>query len=68
MKWTTKRKDLSRWHYWFAWHPVQCEGENVWLEWILRKEESSMAGCFWMYKFDSRLDSLFNADFRAPAK
>ena len=38
MRW--KDKDNSKWHRWFAWHPVVCKyhGTNVWLETVWRRE------------------------------
>lgn len=39
MRWKPKpARDLSEWHAWFAWHPVQFfkTGEFVWLEWVER--------------------------------
>ena len=38
MRW--KPRDNSKWHRWFAWHPVTCKyrGTNVWLETVWRRE------------------------------
>lgn len=37
MRW--KPKDNTKWHKWFAWHPVECLcGTHVWLETVWRKE------------------------------
>jgi hypothetical protein len=29
----------SKWHRWFAWHPVSIEGQTIWLEIVLRRRE-----------------------------
>lgn len=42
MIWYKRRKDKTKWHYWFAWFPVTVEvtpdgdKKKVWLQWILR--------------------------------
>lgn len=37
MRWKQKPiPEPSPWRKWFAWYPVEIDGENVWLEWIER--------------------------------
>lgn len=37
--------DWSKWHAWFAWHPVTTKsGIFVWLEWIERSVEAYYGG------------------------
>lgn len=36
MRW--KAKD-NWWHLWYAWYPVNIDGEYVWLEWVERYTE-----------------------------
>lgn len=43
--------DYEQWHSWFAWHPVRCEGEGVWFEWIERMDQWTPIGHFWKYRF-----------------
>lgn len=50
MKWTPKVNDTSEWHEWFAWHPVTIDGQTVWLETILRYEQWSPVGSYWIYE------------------
>ena len=28
MRWPSKARDLSKWHRWFAWHPVKLPARN----------------------------------------
>lgn len=54
MRWIPKV--YKEWNDWFAWHPVECEGQNVWLETIERKVESEYCdqdGCIttYIYRF-----------------
>jgi hypothetical protein len=35
MRWTPK--DLTKWHRWYAWHPVYVGGSWVWLEHLERR-------------------------------
>jgi len=36
MRWHPK--DNSKWHKWFAWHPIDCRcGTFVWLETVWRR-------------------------------
>jgi hypothetical protein len=32
-----KRKDITKWHSWFAWKPIDVNGYTVWLEMVQRK-------------------------------
>lgn len=41
MKWTPKqrkKKIMSSWHEWFAWHPIKFDGSWYWLETVCRKQ------------------------------
>ena len=45
MKWRYKTSSdkydrLSKWHLWFAWHPVFDNGKGYWLCWIERRCDS----------------------------
>ena len=34
----SRRKRLSEWHSWFAWHPVQInDAKKIWFQWIERR-------------------------------
>lgn len=35
-----KLRDLTKWHTWFAWHPVVVDDTIVWLEDVIRKQGS----------------------------
>lgn len=37
MRFKVRRRDLSVWHRWFAWHPVCTENAWVWLEYVERR-------------------------------
>lgn len=53
----TKKKeksfDKSEWHKWFAWYPVKIKDERIWLETIIRKEDS--------YSYE--VDGFFNESY-----
>lgn len=42
--------DVYKWHPWFAWRPVRCEGQWAWLELILRRRRILQNE--WSYRFD----------------
>lgn len=46
MRW--KVSDPYKWHRWFAWYPVKCgrDGVWVWMEKVYRIKEGP---CFWAY-------------------
>lgn len=56
-----KKAEAPQWKPWFAWYPVDCEGDRVWLEWIERKRE-------WYGAYDGYypLDSFRNARLSSP--
>lgn len=33
-----RRNENEKWEKWFAWYPVLCKGDNVWLETVYRKK------------------------------
>lgn len=37
--WDAKIKRLSKWHKWFAWHPVFYNGTFIWLQSVWRRKE-----------------------------
>lgn len=37
------RWSYREWRRWFAWRPVGCEGERVWLEWLEWRKRSVYA-------------------------
>lgn len=56
MKIKINKTDYTKWHKWFAWHPVRLEDSWVWLTYVERKFHadhfSSLAGIdgFWCYR------------------
>ncbi len=47
MRWRVRP---PRWKRWFAWHPVEIEGESVWLEVVERKFIGNELGAAWLYR------------------
>ena len=63
MRW--KPKDNSKWHRWFAWHPIDCRcGTFVWLETIWRREIVRGADVYEYAVYEERpdIDGDDNAD------
>jgi hypothetical protein len=56
MRWRVDPKpprDKTKWHHWFAWHPVRSGPYLYWLCFMDRKgefHEDSMGGC-WTYEY-----------------
>ena len=46
--------DPTKWHQWFAWHPVTLgernDGDHVWLEWVERRYSYHAYGGWWDYR------------------
>lgn len=38
MRWRVNQDDSGVWHRWFAWHPVNIDGDRVWLETVMRRD------------------------------
>lgn len=38
------RRSLKEWRIWFAWFPVEIEGEFVWLERVLKRRHWYLPG------------------------
>lgn len=51
----TRYKAKSRWHNWFAWHPVRVSPtKGAWLTTVQRKGEWKLIGpceCGWEYEY-----------------
>jgi hypothetical protein len=45
MRWPVKQP--KEWNTWFAWHPVEIEGTNIWLEKVERKIKWCDMYCTW---------------------
>lgn len=44
-------KDLTQWHWWFAWYPVLLEDSRVlWFQRVQRRVEYGYADWYWYYK------------------
>lgn len=49
--WAEKAKRLSRWHRWFAWHPVEVGPHDCrWLEYVERRERVTMYDVWYEYR------------------
>lgn len=57
-RWTIKKPVYVEWKPWFAWYPVDCEGERVWLEQIERKF------CYKCYTYET--ETWWEYRFREP--
>lgn len=50
--------DAWRWHRWFAWHPIDLNGQWHWLAMVLRRRQMSHHRCsegsqtWWEYRHD----------------
>ena len=48
MKWP--KRDVSKWHLWFAWYPVVIGGQYVWMETIERRLGETFCGDYIKYR------------------
>lgn len=51
MRWKRNNRDKSRWHKWFAWHPVVIENDCVWLETVERRIDYGIYDDFPEYRY-----------------
>lgn len=59
MRW--KPRDIRVWRRWFAWHPIQMDGELVWFEWVER------CGTLRQHGYDTVVDWAYRKPLPAPA-
>lgn len=43
-------QDLTKWHRWFAWHPVSVGNDFVWWEYVIRKGTYGYDGISFEYR------------------
>lgn len=66
MRWGIGNPNQLLWHGWFAWHPVVCEGERVWLEDILRRWNRDYKSFRSMHMGGMVLEGGWEYKFRKP--
>lgn len=44
MKWKIKPVFNTEWHRWFAWFPIEYQGDAYWLCWVERRYDERLEG------------------------
>jgi hypothetical protein len=49
------KKDKTKWHTWFAWHPVRIGPHLAWLEFVERRGDffEDSCGGIWVYEYQN---------------